>query len=164
MNKHKYWSDRADGRKLIQFYKSINFLSQTRTSNINRSFSNVMISCFINWTLQDFWSTGWKKYQKTEFKRRLHHETNLFGPNTHLLERGHLCEGRLCGLQVAGSSCLDLRWGFGAAVRVAAVFLCHGLDVAAAAHPPARDLVVLPQRREPAPVILRHLWRWGEVR
>lgn len=77
--------------------------------------------------------------------------------NTHLLERGHLCEGRLCGFQVAGSSCLDLGRGFGAAVRVATVFFCHGLDVAATAHPPARDLIILPQWREPAPVILRHL-------
>lgn len=77
--------------------------------------------------------------------------------STHSLERGHLCDRRLSGLQVACSPCLDFGRGFGATVRVAAVFFCHGFDVAAAAHPPARNLIVLPQWRETAPVILRHL-------
>lgn len=75
----------------------------------------------------------------------------------HLLESGHLGEGRLGGLQVAGSPSLHFGRRLGTAVRVAAVILRHGLDVAAAAHPPARDLVILGQRGEASPVVLRHL-------
>lgn len=87
----------------------------------------------------------------------------LFTVFMYSLECGHLGEGRLGGLQVAGPPCLDLRRGFGTAVRVAAVLLCHGLDVTPAAHPPARDLIVFPQRRETAPLILGHLQRQGEI-
>lgn len=52
---------------------------------------------------------------------------------------------------------------FGAGVRVGAVLVAHGLDVAAAAHPPAGDLPVLAHRRVPAPLILRHLGQEASV-
>lgn len=109
-----------------------------------------------------FWL--WSEHKKHLTSRITDDKKNFFDPDTLLLERGHLCEGRLRGLQVAGSSCLDFGRRFRAAVRVSAVFFCHGLDVATTAHPPAWNLIIFPQRRETAPVVLRHLWTWGEIR
>lgn len=74
-----------------------------------------------------------------------------------LLERGHLGQRRLGGLQVAGTSRLHLGGRFGTPVGVAAVLLGHGFHVAAAPHPSARDVVLLPQRSESAPLVLRYL-------
>lgn len=90
---------------------------------------------------------------------REHAQANTF-PDS--LECGHLGEGRLGGFQITGSPGLDFGWRFGTAVRVSAVLFCHSLDVAAAPHPPARDLVILTHRREATPLILRNLHRQRE--
>lgn len=56
-----------------------------------------------------------------------------------------------------------LRRGLGAGVGLAALLVAHGFDVAAAAHPPAWDLVVLAVAAGvTTPLILRHL-RWGDT-
>lgn len=129
----------VDQRKFTKnnFFKTINTLGR------ESSFTNVISNT-------QFWYNTIRSFQH-------------FSPIC-LLECSHLCQGWLCGLQVAGSSCLDLWRGFGAAVRIATVFFCHGLDIAATAHPPTWDLIILSQRWETAPVILRHLRRWGEIR
>lgn len=68
--------------------------------------------------------------------------------------------------QVSGSDdALDQRVGphrllrrrLGAGVRVPALLVPHGLDVAAAPHPATGDLVVLAVPRVAAPLVLRHL-------
>lgn len=72
----------------------------------------------------------------------------------------------LCVQQFSGSDdTLDqgvrphrlLRRRLGAGVRVPALLVPHGFDVAAAPHPATRDLVILPVPRVTAPVVLRHL-------
>lgn len=47
----------------------------------------------------------------------------------------------------------------GAGVRVPAVLIAHGFDVAPAPHPPAGDLVVSAPRGAPSPLVLGHLGR-----
>lgn len=52
-----------------------------------------------------------------------------------------------------------LRRRLGAGVRLPALLVPHGFNVAAAPHAPARDLVILPVARVTPPIVLRHL-RW----
>lgn len=52
-----------------------------------------------------------------------------------------------------------LRRRLGAGVRLSALLVPHGFNVAAAPHSTARDLVILPIARVTPPIILRHL-RW----
>lgn len=47
----------------------------------------------------------------------------------------------------------------GAGVRVPAVLIAHGFDVAPAPHPPAGDLVVSAPQGAPSPLVLGHLGR-----
>lgn len=49
----------------------------------------------------------------------------------------------------------------GAGVRLPALLVAHGLDVAATPHPPAGDLLILAPRGVPSPLVLGHL---GESR
>lgn len=58
--------------------------------------------------------------------------------------------------QGVGPHCL-LRRRLGAGVRLAALLIPHGFDVAAAPHPPTGDLIVLAVAGVTPPVILGHL-------
>lgn len=63
-----------------------------------------------------------------------------------------------------------LRRRLGAGVRLPALLVPHGFNVAAAPHATTRDLVILPVARVTPPIILRHLrrqrkgWGWWATR
>lgn len=74
-----------------------------------------------------------------------------------LLQCSHFCQRWLCCFQVAGPACLDFGRGFGTPVRVSAVILCHGFNIAATPHPPTWNVIFFSQWRKAAPIILGYL-------
>ena len=56
-----------------------------------------------------------------------------------------------------------LRRCLGAGVRLSALLVPHGFNIAAAPHPTTRDLIILPAARVTSPVILGHLSGMGKV-
>ena len=78
----------------------------------------------------------------------------------HLLESGEFCEGWLSCLEIAFPARSHFGRRLGAGVRVTAVFISHGLDVAAAPHSSAGDFIIFTSRGVPCPFILRDLCRY----
>lgn len=77
----------------------------------------------------------------------------------HLLECGEFRKGWLSSLEIAFSSCSHFGRRLRTCVRITAVFIPHGLDVAATPHSSARNLIIFPSRGVPRPFILRDLGR-----
>ena len=78
----------------------------------------------------------------------------------HSLESGEFCEGWLSRLEIAFPSRSHFGRRLGAGVRVTAVFISHGLDVAATPHSSAGDFIIFTSRGVPCPFILRDLCRY----
>lgn len=56
-----------------------------------------------------------------------------------------------------------LRRGLGAGVRLSALLVPHGFNVAAAPHPTTRDFIILPTAGVTSPLILGHLGGTGRA-